>query len=132
MFSVYPMVMLDLKKVPMVKIIPQQIQPLDEKNPPAKFPPLGGGGNFPLPHNATWKALLFFTLFYAPIQALTNQLLSNVCLHTSILQYLFVNIFPYQNISICWRSKKYLTCFLSAYCFFWVSLIIFMVFLISV
>ena len=40
---------------------------------------------------------------------LTNQFLSDVYPHTPILQYLFINIFPYQNIYTCWWSTKCLT-----------------------
>ena len=32
---------------------------------------------------------------------LTNQFLSNVYPHTPVLQYLFINILPYQNIYTC-------------------------------
>ena len=60
-----------------------------KKIPQQNFPHFGEGGDFPLPHNATWKALLFLTLFYAPIQAFTNQLMyvcilpfDNICLLT--------------------------------------------------
>ena len=41
-------------------------------------------------------------VLFVQVQALANQLLSNVCLRTPILQYLFVNVLPYQNISTGW------------------------------
>ena len=34
-------------------------------------------------------------------QALINQILSDLHSHTPVLQYLFVNILPYQNIYMC-------------------------------
>ena len=36
-----------------------------------------------------------------PEQAMTSQLLSNVRSCTLVLQYLFVNVLPYQNICAC-------------------------------
>ena len=45
-----------------------------------------------------------------PNQALTNQLLSNICSHTPVLHYLFNNVLPYYNICMCSLSKKYLIC----------------------
>ena len=43
-------------------------------------------------------------------QPLTNQLSSNLCSCTRVLQYLFLNVLPNQNICTCSLSKKYLTC----------------------
>ena len=56
------------------------------------------------------EAVNYVNLFYTR-QALTNQLLSNVGSRTPVLQYLFVNVPPYQNIFTCWWSRKYLTGF---------------------
>ena len=101
MFSVYPMVMLDLKKVPMVKIIPQQIQPLDEKNPPAKFPPRGGGGgisHYPITLPGKPCCFLhFFMPLYRPWQ--TSFLVMYVCIlpfyNICLLTYFHIKISVY-------------------------------------
>ena len=68
-----------------------------------------------------------FTLTW---QALTNQRLSNLRSGTPVLLYLFLNLLPYQNICMCWWSRKYLTCFLKIIVF-WVSFSMIMIFLIS-
>ena len=53
-------------------------------------------------------------IFCPQIQALTNQLFSNVRSRTPVLQYLFVHVISYQVICTCWWSRKYLTHILKA------------------
>ena len=40
-------------------------------------------------------------ILFVSNQAVTNLFLSNVRSHTPVLQYLFVNVLPYQNIGTC-------------------------------
>ena len=75
------------------------------------------------------KSIIYFGIMH--LQALTNQFLSNVCSRTPVLQYLFINVIPYQKICTCWWSTKCLTSFSIGAVFFWVSLSVLMVFLIS-
>ena len=53
-------------------------------------------------------------IFCPQIQALTNQLFSNVRSRTPVLQYLLVHVISYQVICTCWWSRKYLTHILKA------------------
>ena len=64
------------------------------------------------------------------IQALTNLLLSNVRSRTPVLQYLFVNVLPYQNICTCSQNRKCRTRVSISTVFFWVSVSMLLVFLI--
>ena len=64
------------------------------------------------------------------LQDLTYQLLSSVHSRTPIL--LFVNVIPYQNICTCWWSRKNLTHYFTSILFFWISLSMLIVFVISV
>ena len=65
-------------------------------------------------HNIHFPRFLVFTVneeWLVYIHALTYQFLSNVRSSTPILQYLFVNALPYQNICTCWWSTKCITRF---------------------
>ena len=64
-------------------------------------------------------------------QALTNQLLSNVHSRTPVLQNLFVNVLPYEDILYILMKQKTSYMLFYKHNVFRVSLIMLMVFLIS-